>query len=209
MQAETIELSPTVHLSYYPTFYSPTDADNIYCALSNELCFEQRSIVMFGKVVMQPRLIAWAGSHDYRYSGRSLEPREPTQTSRELMQHVNETLGTRCNHMLANLYRDGNDSMGMHADDEPELGTDPLVITVSFGAPRKLSIRTKPSVYKLQGESIKRQLELTHGSLLVMPGSFQQTFHHAIPKSRKCVTPRLSVTLREIVARAASQTAKT
>ena len=110
---------------------------------------------------MQPRLVGWAGEVAYRYSGQTLEPRPFTDTVRALTERVKDVSGARFNHVLLNRYRDGRDSMGMHADDEPELGPDPVVATLSLGAPRRrLLVPRRPR----DGE--RRSLELPPGSLL-------------------------------------------
>ena len=98
------------------------EAEALLATLRGELAWEQREIVLFGRAVLQPRLIAWAGALPYRYSGQTLPPRPLTATVAALVDRVNQTLGSGFNHVLANRYRDGQDSMGMHATPSPSWG---------------------------------------------------------------------------------------
>src|SRR5213592_2321689 len=120
-----IPLASGAWLDYDPGWLPPAEADETLRALRDELAWEQREIVLFGRRVLQPRLIAWAGSLGYRYSGQTLEPREPTPTTAALMARVSERTGVPFNHVLLNCYRDGSDRIGLHADNEPELGLNP------------------------------------------------------------------------------------
>ncbi len=104
------------------TWLSPDEADETLAALREELTWEQREIVLFGRRILQPRLIAWAGDVGYRYSGQTLEPRAFTATAGRLLARVRLQTGAEFKHVLANRYRSGDDSMGLHGDDEPELG---------------------------------------------------------------------------------------
>src|SRR4249920_3422250 len=120
-----ILLSHGAWLEHDPEWLSPEEAGLAVAALRDELAWEQREIVLFGRRVLQPRLIAWAGDLGYRYSGQTLEPRDFTPTARRLLERVCAETGESFNHVLVNRYRSGDDSMGLHADDEPELGRDP------------------------------------------------------------------------------------
>src|SRR3989475_4053896 len=129
-----IPLASGAWLDYDPGWLSPAEADQALASLRDELAWEQREIVLFGRRVLQPRLIAWAGALGYRYSGQTIEPRAATPTTAALMARVVEHTRVPFNHVLVNRYRDGADSIGLHADDEPELGRDPIVATLSLGA---------------------------------------------------------------------------
>ena len=142
---------------------------------------------------MQPRLVGWAGEVAYRYSGQTLEPRPFTDTVRALTERVKDASGARFNHVLLNRYRDGRDSMGMHADDEPELGPDPVVATLSLGAPRRLLL-----VPRRPRDGERRSLELPPGSLLVMRGACQRRFRHGIPREPDVTEERVSLTFRQV-----------
>ncbi|HEX7671568.1 MAG TPA: alpha-ketoglutarate-dependent dioxygenase AlkB, partial [Polyangiaceae bacterium] len=128
------ELKGGGYVDYAPNFVSPSEADDLCCELLSELSWEAREIVLFGKRILQPRLIAWSGSVPYRYSGQTLEPRSGPPAVQDVLERVIHRTGVVFNHVLANRYRDGKDSMGFHADDEPELGPHPTVASVSFGA---------------------------------------------------------------------------
>ncbi len=173
---------------------APREADRCLAALLAGLVWEQREIELFGKRILQPRLIAWAGAAPYRYSGQTLEPRAFTPALDALRQAVERRAGARFNHALVNRYRDGHDSMGWHADDEPELGVDPVVASVSFGASRRFVLRHK----KKKGQAL--EVELGHGALCVMGGTCQRFYRHAVPRTRAVVGERVSVTWRLISA---------
>jgi alkylated DNA repair dioxygenase AlkB len=163
-------------------------------ALQEELSWEQREIVLFGRRVLQPRLIAWGGELPYRYSGQTLPPRPFTPAVAALVQRVGARQGIGFNHVLANRYRDGADSMGFHADDEPELGPDPQVATLSLGATRSLVV-----VPKRRRDGERRRYGLEAGDLFVMGGTCQRHFHHGIPKDPKVVAERISLTFRRVL----------
>src|SRR5215470_13515162 len=153
-----IALAHGAWLEHDPAWLSRDEARLAFAALCDELAWEQREIVLFGRAVMQPRLIAWAGTLGYRYSGQTLEPRPFTPTLDRLLARVQERSGSPFNHVLANRYRDGRDSIGLHADDEPELGDDPVVATVSVGATRRFVLKPRQ---KATGPG--HTLEIRHG----------------------------------------------
>jgi alkylated DNA repair dioxygenase AlkB len=157
-----------------------------------EVPLEQRSIQLFGKEVMQPRLIGWAGDVPYTYSHQTLTPRSMGPVMNELLQLTQELSQHLFNHALLNLYRDGNDSMGMHSDDETELGTQPIVASWSFGTERRFVLAEKSGAQK-------QTLLLPTGSLLLMEGATQHEFRHGLPKDMKVFSPRLNVTFRRIL----------
>src|SRR5215813_14919831 len=138
-----IALAHGAWLEHDPAWLSRDEARLAFAALCDELAWEQREIVLFGQRILQPRLIAWAGDLGYRYSGQTLEPRPFTLAARGLLARVCERTGVPFNHILANRYRSGDDSMGLHADDEPELGEDPVVAIVSLGTSRRLAVRPR------------------------------------------------------------------
>jgi alkylated DNA repair dioxygenase AlkB len=175
-------------------FVRAGEADALLAALQAELTWEQREIVLFGRRILQPRLIAWGGELPYRYSGQTLPPRPFTGALAELVQRIAAHEGVPFNHVLANRYRDGRDSMGFHADDEPELGPDPQVATLSLGATRHLLVVPRK---KRDGE--KRRYALRAGDLFVMGGTCQRHFHHGIPREPKVPAERISLTLRHIL----------
>lgn len=169
------------------------DARRMETELREELAWESREIVLFGKRIVQPRLVAWAGDIDYRYSGQTLPPRPSGPTLSALLGRAAAHVGVPFNHVLANRYRDGADSMGMHSDDEPELGEDPVVCSISFGAPRRFVLVPR----KGRGERV--ELTLTAGSLLVMGGTCQRHYRHGVPKDPNAQGERISLTLRHVL----------
>lgn len=166
--------------------------------------FERRAIVLFGKSVLQPRLISWAGDHPYTYSGDTLEARPWPQPAAKLLAMVNTTLAEVAptapafNHVLANLYRDGSDSMGLHADDEHELGPAPFIASLSFGATRSFQIAPKRKYRTKSASSETLNLLLTPGSLLLMAPPMQRYYVHGLKKTTRQVGPRLNLTFRSV-----------
>jgi alkylated DNA repair dioxygenase AlkB len=150
--------------------------------------------VLFGRRILQPRLIAWAGDLGYRYSGQTLEPRPFTPAVGRLLARVREGTGAAFNHVLVNRYRSGDDSMGLHADDEPELGPDPLVATVSLGAARRLVVKPRR-----KSDRARHDLQLGHGALLVMGGTCQRHYVHGVPRQPGLAGERISLTFRMLV----------
>lgn len=181
-------------LLWFPDFLDATTAECLFRRLSRELAWQQEYIHLFGRRVAQPRLSVWHGDADarYRYSGLELAPLPWTRSLAALRQRLNTRLDARLNSVLANLYRDGRDSMGWHSDDEAELGPEPVIASLSLGATRRFQLR-----HRYRDE--RGQLELTSGSLLIMAGSTQQYWQHQVPKTRRPVGPRINLTFRRII----------
>ncbi|ALS97481.1 alpha-ketoglutarate-dependent dioxygenase AlkB family protein [Lacimicrobium alkaliphilum] len=181
-------------LSYVPDFLSVSEADALLAVLRGTLAWRQDSIRIYGREVKIPRLQAWYGDPEaqYRYSGLDMRPLPWTEELRELKMTCEQFTGSRFNAVLANYYRDGADGMGWHADDEPELGTSPVIASVSLGQRRNMDFR-----HRHNGE--KYRIRLGHGSLLVMAGLTQQYWQHALPKSRKAMDDRINLTFRRII----------
>ncbi len=175
-----------------PEWLSADEATVLQAALVEELAWEQREIVLFGRRILQPRLIAWAGDIGYRYSGQTLPQRPLTPVLRGVLDRVNRRGGAPFNHVLVNRYRDGTDSMGLHADAEPELGPDPVVASVSLGVARRFVL-----VPRRKGERF--EYSLGHGSLLVMGGTCQAHYRHGIPRASGVHGERLSLTFRRVI----------
>jgi alkylated DNA repair dioxygenase AlkB len=145
--------------------------------------------------VLQPRLVAWVGEPDavYRYSGTTHVPEPFGPALRALRDRVARVAGERFNSVLCNLYRDGNDAMGMHSDSEPELGPAPVIASLSLGAARRLQLRHRKGKGRRQLD-----LQLEHGSLLILRGSIQQHYRHGIPREPAVTEPRINLTFRRI-----------
>jgi alkylated DNA repair dioxygenase AlkB len=189
-----ITLARGAWLDHEPAWLSQDDADMALTALRGELAWEQREIVLFGRRILQPRLIAWAGEVGYRYSGQTLEPRAFTPAARRLLERVRAEAGAPFNHVLVNRYRTGEDSMGLHADDEPELGPDPRVATVSLGAGRRFIVKPRR-----KEDGPRQDLELGHGALLVMGGTCQRHYVHGVPRQAGVMGERISLTFRRLL----------
>jgi alkylated DNA repair dioxygenase AlkB len=167
-------------------------ADQLFRDLRQEIDWRQEDIVMFGQRRRVPRLVAWHGDAgaDYRYSGVLHRPEPWTPTLQRIRHRVEELSGRRFNAVLLNLYRDGRDGMGWHADNEPELGPDPAIASVSLGATRRFRMRHRR--HRLQVLDI----DLGHGSLLLMQAATQHHWVHALPKTTRPVGERINLTFR-------------
>ena len=179
-------------LLWIPDFLSLSEASDYYQALYHGLDWQQQAITLFGKSIMQPRLQAWHGDKTYTYSGLTMHPNPWTAELLDLKARCEHAAEHRFNTVFANLYRTGQDSMGWHQDNEKELGINPVIASLSLGGTRRF-------VFKhLQCKS-KMEFELTPGSLLVMAGSLQHHWQHALPKTQKSVAPRINLTFRHVV----------
>jgi alkylated DNA repair dioxygenase AlkB len=164
----------------------------VLARLIAETAWRAETIVVFGQRHLQPRLTAWHGDASYTYSGLTLAPLPFTPLLQAIRAAVEAATGHRYNSVLLNYYRDGRDSMGMHSDDEPELGPNPAIASVSFGATRAFVLR-----HKRTRETVR--LDLTDGSLLFMGGALQHNWVHGINKSARVLGPRVNLTFRQIV----------
>lgn len=176
----------------YGNFFSKEESDLFYFELREEVPWKHEPIKIFGKEVMQPRLTAWYADEGikYTYSGITMQGLIWSRALLKIKQKVETCSGLTFNSALLNYYRDGNDSMGWHRDNEKELGKDPAIASVSFGASRTLKFRN----YRNKKEQIL--LELEHGSLLTMLGETNHHWEHAIPKSKKINSGRINITFR-------------
>ena len=177
----------------YPALIDANDASALFDTLNHEIAWEQREIQVYGKRYMQPRLLAWYGDQGvrYRYSGDTLIAKPWTQTLKHLQALCETLTQSRFNSVLLNLYRDGQDAMGWHADNEPELGVEPVIASVSLGCQRRFDLK-----HRVSGQ--RRDVLLPHGSLLVMAGCTQQHWVHQIARSAKVQSPRINLTFRWI-----------
>jgi alkylated DNA repair dioxygenase AlkB len=188
-----MDLGDGAWLTYTPGWLDPGEAQRLLETLREEVAWEQRAIVVAGRSIVQPRLIGWAGVEAYRYSGQTLPPRESGPTLAALTERVNTATDTWFDHVLLNRYRDGRDSMGLHADDEPELGRCPVVAAVSLGVARRFVVQRKG---RRRGRPTSLTLE--HGSLLVMGGTMQHGWYHGVPKQPSVTGERINVTFRTL-----------
>ncbi len=174
---------------------TPSKEDMLH-RLINETPWSQETITLFGKTHLQPRLTAWYGDAQavYRYSGKQYQPLPWTALLEELKRTVEGLVGRRFNSVLLNYYRDGADSMGLHADDEPELGPEPCIASLSLGETRTLYFK-----HRTRKDLKPRNLALCSGSLLVMQGKTQQHWKHGIRKVARHCGPRVNLTFRQII----------
>lgn len=197
-------------VSYYPNWIKTDESHAWMAALKAELIWEQPEIIIAGMPRRIPRLQAWCGDVNavMVYSGRRFYPQPWHPVLSCLRNRLGELLGQDFNSVLVNLYRDGNDSVGWHSDDEPELGPEPCIASVSLGATRRFSFKkrlsrnTEASAHggitaKTRQKNIG--LDLRNGDLLVMAGPTQKKWHHSLPKTRKCVGERVNMTFRAII----------
>lgn len=179
-------------------FFADADAASLFAALHGELVWEEREIKLFGRRMMQPRLVAFYGDSGaaYSYSGTLFSPRPWTSVLCNVRREVEALVGRSFNAVLCNLYRSGADSMGWHSDDEPELGESPVIASVSFGATRRLRFRARDRAISRASTGI----DLKAGSVLLMTGAMQQLYQHQIPKVAASVEvlPRINLTFRQI-----------
>jgi len=163
--------------------------------LIEEIPWRAEEIVVWGKRYMQPRLIAWYGDTGtaYTYSGIVHQPLPWTELLLGIKQAVEKEVGTTFNSVLLNFYRDNRDSMGMHSDDEVELGSRPVIASVSLGEERTLIFK-----HKTWKSSKPVRLPLSSGSLLLMKGETQRYWKHGINKEARALGPRINLTFRRI-----------
>ena len=205
-------------LWFYPNFIKSGQSRKLFEYLHTAISWQQDSLSMYGKLVDIPRLQAWFGESNaqYAYSGLTLAPKPWLPVLEKMKNTLNEQCNDIVTHssdvpfndvaannnhlnaqnvnfnsMMANCYRDNNDAVAWHSDDEPELGKQPVIASVSLGATRIFKLK-----HKVSGE--KLDIPLTSGSLLIMAGETQHCWQHAILRSKKAIAPRINLTFREI-----------
>ncbi|MBX2810608.1 MAG: alpha-ketoglutarate-dependent dioxygenase AlkB [Myxococcales bacterium] len=195
MPFERLTLGGNAWVDYDGSWLSYEHMKRLHRALVEEVAWSQRPITVFGKEVLQPRLIGWAGLCPYRYSNQTLAPKPYGPVLHALLRDIQAVTGLEFNHVLLNRYRNGSDHMGPHADDEPELGPSPQIAALSLGASRKFVLEPKPK--KLRHRKVVMSLE--PGSLMVMGGRIQHGWRHAVPKQLKVENERINVTFRKVI----------
>ncbi|AMW26884.1 MULTISPECIES: alpha-ketoglutarate-dependent dioxygenase AlkB family protein [Arthrospira] len=178
----------------YGNFLTLTESDRLFWELYKSLNWRQEEIKIFGKIRPIPRLTAWyadAGK-SYTYSGIKHHAQPWNPTLKSIKSQVEDIAEVTFNSVLINLYRDGKDSMSWHSDDEPELGKNPMIASVSLGGTRRFSGKHK--IHK----NLKFNIDLTSGSLLLMKGETQHFWQHQIPKTSQVVEPRINLTFRMV-----------
>ena len=181
-------------LYYLAGFLAASVALHYLERLSAELDWQQEVATIVGRRVPIPRLVCWYGDEGsvYQYSGLTHYPQAWTETLLGLRQSVESASGHRFNSVLGNLYRDGQDSMGWHADQEKVLGSNPFIASLSLGAERLFKIR-----HNKTGETVA--INLASGSLLLMGGPLQHHWRHCVPKTQQAKPARINLTFRKII----------
>lgn len=185
---------PDAEIIYYPHFFDKEQADLIFAKLESEIPWQQDDIRVYGKIHPQPRLTALFGNEGkpYSYSNITMQPHPWNLLLQEIKAKIEIVAATTFTTVLLNQYRDGKDSNGWHADNEKELGVNPVIASVSFGAERAFQLK-----HNLEKE-LKKTIILEHGSLLLMKGTTQHFWKHQIPKTAKTIGSRINGTFRVI-----------
>lgn len=185
---------PNAEIEYHPHCFDEEQSNTLFQQLLSDIPWQQDDITVFGTTHPQPRLTALFGNEGkpYSYSNIVMQPHKWNPMLMFIKNEIEAICDVNFTTVLLNLYRDGKDSNGWHADNEKELGTNPTIASVSFGAER---------AFHLQHNSIKEEkikLTLEHGSLLIMKGETQHFWKHQIPKTAKPIGPRINLTFRVI-----------
>jgi len=183
-----------LEIDFKPEFYSLEKADRFYHLLKEELNWKQGFVRLFGRTMEEPRLTCYYGDVDYKYSSK-VNPAQDIHLSsslKEIVKELEERIGIKFNAVLGNYYRNGQDSMGWHSDDESVHIPGSLIASISFGESRNMKFRnksTKKLIYKV---------ELNSGSLLIMKGDAQKKTEHSIPKQSN-KKGRINLTFRQFL----------
>jgi alkylated DNA repair dioxygenase AlkB len=181
-------------IRFWPVALAVEEASELLDRLLTGIDWQHEEVLIFGQRRPVPRLVAWHGDPgaSYTYSGTPHQPLPWTPALELVRERVLSLTGCAFNSVLLNLYRDGRDGMGWHSDDEPELGRDPVIASVSLGAPRRFCLRHR------RRKDQRLDVSLGHGSLLLMAGATQHHWVHAVPKTAVPVGPRVNLTFRQI-----------
>lgn len=190
--------APGLAVRHWQGWLGP-EADVLLAQLQHEVVWRQERITLFGRSHQLPRLTCWMADPGvrYRYSGLEQRPDPWLPQLDELRQRLADLCGHPLNALLLNLYRDGNDAMGCHADDEPELVADASIASLSLGVERTLRFKPKHQSSLAAGSS-PLAIELGHGDLLVMDAPTQQHWLHELPRRRRVKTARINLTFRQL-----------
>lgn len=181
------------HVYYQANWLTNEQQAQLLLTLEQELNWRQEDIILFGKRIQCPRLTAWYGTAgiEYQYSGVNHIAQAWHPLLLSLQQRLEQELQIHFNSVLCNLYRDGQDTLGWHADNEKALGKNPTIASVSLGATRKFQFK-----HRMTKEIVTVYLE--SGSLLIMEGAVQHYWLHRLPKQTKCLDTRINLTFRQI-----------
>ncbi len=179
---------------YYPGDLLPLSNPSWFDILTDSIAWSNDTVKMFGKTLTLNRKSAWYGDPGaaYSYSGIRREPLKWTEELLMIKKLCEEVSNATFNSVLCNYYHDGKDGMGWHCDDERELGKEPIIASVSFGAERIFAFKHRNSKERIN-------IRLEHGSMLIMRGQTQHSWQHALPKSTIVHEPRINLTFRNIL----------
>ena len=183
----------------YPYAFTQSESAGLLQGLLATLPWRQEYLKIAGKVIAVPRLQCWMGDNEshYGYSGLRLKPLPWNSLVAQIRRRVEGLTDRGFNSVLINYYRDGQDSVAWHADDESELGPEPIIASVSFGAERVFQFKRKQA-----NAAGKFQLKLRSGSVLVMGSGLQENWLHQLPKVKDLKAPRINLTFRNIISNA-------
>lgn len=189
---------PDADIQFEPAFLSPSEADALFAHLHATIPWRQDSISLYGKTHPLPRLQQWYGPPEggYTWSGIRMQPLPLLPELAALLARLERHTQARYNSLLANLYRDGNDCVHWHADDEPELGEEPVIASISLGQARSFRLK-----HKTRKDIEPVSLELPSGSLVVMAGRTQACWLHTIPPRPRLSGARINLTFRWVARR--------
>ena len=183
---------PNAEIEYTPAFFNTEESRKLFEAIYHQTNWIEEDIRVYGKVYKQPRLTAFYANNNitYGYSNISMSPQPFSPVLKAIKIKIEKATGTTFSSCLLNLYRDGQDSNGWHADDEKELGKNPVIASVSLGTERFFHLKHKNI------KTLKHKLTLQNGSLLLMKGETQHHWLHQIPKTKKLIDKRINLTFR-------------
>lgn len=187
-------LLPDADILHFPALFGVNAADELFERLIKEIQWQQEKIKLYGQVHDLPRLTAWYGDPEknYIYSGITAKSLPWIEPLVEIKRKIEDVANFSFNSVLLNRYRNGSDSVAWHADDERELGENPVIGSVNFGETRPFQMK-----HKFLAEKIK--IDLEHGSFLLMQGGTQHYWLHRIPKSKKLLKERINLTFRSVL----------
>jgi len=188
-------VGPGLDVLLFRNVLGQSDADHAFTCLRRTVAWRQDHLKMFGQTIPVPRLEAWIADEglDYTYSGIHHEPDPWFPDLARLRDLVAAHADTSFNSVLCNLYRDGNDGVDWHADDETEFGPEPVIGSLSLGATRRFDFR------RVDDHAMKLSFDLHHGDLVVMRGTTQALWRHRVPKTKKQVGERINLTFRKVI----------
>ena len=178
---------------YYPDVLK-NDSEFYFQKLLKDIQWKSDEVRIFGKVHITKRKVAWYGNENiaYTYSGNTKNAIPWTNELLKLKEVAETVSGVKFNSCLLNLYHDGSEGMSWHSDNEKELGNDPSICSISFGAERKFTFKHKVTKHTIP-------VLLENGSILLMKGKTQSNWLHSLPKTKKCTNARINLTFRKII----------